>query len=70
MKEKYPSYEIISDIGNEINFKRKGLLKLIKNVIDGKIKTIVIVHKDRLARFGFDLLEWLFGEYNVSLSSR
>ena len=67
MRKKYPSYEIIKDIGSGINFKRKGLLKLIKSVINGNIRTIVIAHKDRLARFGFDLFEWLFKEYNVSL---
>lgn len=67
MQEKYPTYEVITDIGSGINFKRAGLLKLIKRAISGNLKTVVVAHKDRLARFGFELIEWLLNEYNVEL---
>jgi putative resolvase len=59
MKERYPDYELIKDIGSGLNFKRKGLLKLIDYILEGKINEIVIIHKDRLCRFGYDLIEYL-----------
>jgi len=67
MRSIYPSYDIITDIESGINFRRAGFLKLIKRAIDGNLSTVVVAHKDRLVRFGFELLEWLFGEYKVAL---
>ncbi|HAC65038.1 MAG TPA: IS607 family transposase, partial [Cyanothece sp. UBA12306] len=58
IKEKYPSSEIISFIGGGLNFKRKKLLTLLERVMSGTIGTIVVAHKDRLARFGFDWINW------------
>jgi predicted site-specific integrase-resolvase len=64
MEEKYPKYKIISDIGSGINFNRIGLRKIIKYAIDGKIDTVVVAYKDRLTRFGFELIEFLISEYS------
>jgi hypothetical protein len=35
--------------------------------MSGTLKRLVIAHKDRLCRFGFELLEWLFTQYGVVL---
>jgi predicted site-specific integrase-resolvase len=59
--------EIYEDIGSGLNYKRKNFLKLIKEVINGEINSIVIAHKDRLIRFGFDFFEWLCNEYNTKI---
>lgn len=64
MQEKYPTYELIEDIGSGINFNRKGLRKIIKYAINGKINKLVVAYKDRLTRFGFDLIEDLIKEYS------
>lgn len=64
MKKKYPKYEIIEDIGSGINFNRRGLRKIIKLAIDGKINKLVVAYKDRLTRFGFELIEDLVTEYS------
>lgn len=64
MKKKYPDYEIIEDIGSGINFNRKGLRRVIKLAIDGKINKLVIAYKDRLTRFGFELIEDLIKGYS------
>jgi putative resolvase len=64
MKERYPTYEIIEDIGSGINFNRKGLRRIIKLAIEGKIESLVIAYKDRLTRFGFELIEDLIKEYS------
>ena len=56
MKELYPSYEIMYDIGSGLNFKRKNLKKIINLAIANQIDEIVIAYKDRLCRFGYDLI--------------
>ena len=43
---------------------RGGLRKIIYLAIEGKIKQLVIVHKDRLIRFGFDLIQDLIKKYS------
>lgn len=59
MREKYPNAEIIKDIGSGINFKRKGLKAILERAMLGDKLEIVVAHKDRLARFGFDLIRYL-----------
>ncbi len=57
MKNKYPNYEIIQDISSGLNFNRPGLNKIIQMAINKEIEEVVIMYKDRLARFGFELIE-------------
>jgi len=64
LKTKYPTYEVITDIGSGINMKRRGLLKIINNSIKGRVEEIVIVHRDRLCRFGYELIKYLVKEYS------
>lgn len=52
-------FEIISDIGSGINYKRIGLSKLIDKINNNEVEKVVILYKDRLARFGFELIEYL-----------
>lgn len=64
MKKKYPTYRIIKDIGSGINMERKGLKEIIDLAINGKIEEVVIAYKDRLARFGYELIEWIVVKYS------
>ncbi len=64
MKKKYPKYRLIEDIGSGINFNRRGLRKIIKYAIAGRINKVVVANKDRLTRFGFELIEDLVKEYS------
>jgi putative resolvase len=48
--------EWISEIGGGLNFKRPKFIDLVDRIVRGEISTLVIAHKDRLARFGYDLL--------------
>lgn len=57
MQEQFPSAEIISDIGSGINFKRKGLKAILESAMCGDKCTVIVAHRDRLARFGFELIE-------------
>lgn len=51
--------EWIEEVGGGLNFNRKRFLSMIDGVIAGDIGTVVIAHKDRLARFGLPLIEHL-----------
>ena len=64
MTAKYPDYEIITDIGSGINFKRKGLQKIIDYAISGKLEKLVVAYKDRLCRIGFDMIEHILTKYS------
>jgi predicted site-specific integrase-resolvase len=61
MQERYPDAEIVRDIGSGLNFKRKGLRAVLERAIRGDCITLCVAHKDRLCRFGFDLIEWIIG---------
>jgi len=51
--------EWVSEIGDGLNFKRPKFISVVDRIVQGKLKTLVIAHKDRLARFGFDLIQHL-----------
>ena len=57
LKNIYPKYEILYDIGSGINFKRKNLLKIIDYGINNELDELVVTYKDRLCRIGFELIE-------------
>ena len=64
MQSLYPKHEIIKDIGSGINFSRKGLKTILDEAIRGNIKEIVVAHKDRLCRFGFELVNHIITKYS------
>lgn len=64
MSSLYPNATVIQDIGSGINYKRKGLQTLLERLIKGDKFTLVVDHKDRLVRFGFELFEFLFNQNN------
>lgn len=55
----FPEAEILKDIGSGLNFKRKGLRAILERLMRGDQFTLVVACRDRLARFGFELFEWL-----------
>lgn len=50
------SFEIVSDLGSGMNYNKKGLKRLINSILLGEIGRLVITHKDRLLRFGAELI--------------
>jgi len=67
MRVRYPEHEIIKDIGSGLNFKRKGLKALLESANSGNIKEVVVAHKDRLSRFGVDLIRWIIENHGGKL---
>lgn len=59
--------EWIEEIGGGMNFKRAKFLRLFDRIIAGEIACLVIAHKDRLARFGFELLKHLCESHDCKL---
>jgi predicted site-specific integrase-resolvase len=66
------SFEVLQDLGSGLNYGKKGLRKLIKEICSRKVERLVITHKDRLLRFGAELIFSLceqFGAEVVILNS-
>ena len=57
LQENYQKAEVISDIGSGLNFKRKGLNSILERAICGERIKLIVSYRDRLARFGFELIE-------------
>ena len=67
LSSKYESFDIITDIGSGINYNKPGLLKLIEKINKKEVDLIVVLYKDRLLRFGFELVEHFANLNNVKI---
>ena len=63
ISSKYDSFDIITDIGSGINYNKPGLKKLIEKINKKEVDLIIVLYKDRLLRFGFEIVEY-FAELN------
>ena len=59
MRELYPDAEVVTDVAGGLNWQRRGLLSILERLRRGDKFELVVAHRDRLARFGFELIEWL-----------
>jgi excisionase family DNA binding protein len=50
------TFEVIADLGSGMNYHKKGLKRLLDALVEGRIGRVVITHKDRLLRFGAELV--------------
>ena len=66
-KDKYEKYDVISDIGSGINYEKPGLKRLIEMINKKQVDIIVVLYKDRLLRFGFELIENLCDKYGTTI---
>ncbi|MDR3412088.1 MAG: IS607 family transposase [Formivibrio sp.] len=62
LKERCPNHELIKDVASGINWKRPGLLTLLDRALRGGIEELVVLHRDRLCRFAFELVEHILRE--------
>lgn len=60
-------FEVITDIGSGINYNKKGLNQLIDMITNSEVEKIVILYKDRLVRFGYELIENLCNKYGTTI---
>ena len=59
MRELYPDAEIITDVAGGLNWRRQGLRSILERLHRGDKLELVVAYRGRLARFGFELIEWL-----------
>lgn len=64
MVHKFPNHIIIEDIGSGLNLNKRGIRKIIHLAIEGKINELIVAHRDRLTRFGFELIEEIINKYS------
>ncbi len=64
MVHKYTNHIIIEDIGSGLNLNKRGIRKIIHLAIEGKVNELVVAHRDRLTRFGFELIEEIINKYS------
>jgi putative resolvase len=50
------NFQVIQDLGSGMNYQKKGLKTLINMILEAKIARLVLTHKDRLLRFGAELI--------------
>lgn len=50
------TFEVVADLGSGMNYHKKGLKRLLEDIIEGRVSRLVITHKDRLLRFGAELV--------------
>jgi len=61
------TYEIVQDLGSGLNFQKRGLKKLMQMICSGKIDRLILTHKDRLLRFGSELVFGLCEQFGVEV---
>jgi putative resolvase len=60
-------FEVIQDLGSGMNYKKKGLIRLIKLITSYQVERLVLTHKDRLLRFGSDLIFTLCEQFGTEV---
>jgi putative resolvase len=60
-------FEIITDIGSGIHYNKKGLNQLIDMITNSEVEKVVVLYKDRLIRFGYELIENLCNKYGTTI---
>ncbi|MDA8308682.1 MAG: IS607 family transposase [Deltaproteobacteria bacterium] len=61
------TFEIVADLGSGMNYHKKGLKRLLDAIIEGQVGRLVITHKDRLLRFGAELVFAICEAKNVEV---
>jgi excisionase family DNA binding protein len=61
------TFEVIADLGSGMNYHKKGLKRLLTDILNDKIGRLVIAHKDRLLRFGAELIFAICAAKNVEV---
>jgi predicted site-specific integrase-resolvase len=61
------TYEVIQDLGSGMNYRKKGLKRLLEMILNREVKRVVLTHKDRLLRMGAELVFALCEARNVEV---
>jgi len=64
MKNKYPKYTIVEDIGSSLNFNKDGFKKIIDLAVAGKINNLIITDVNVIPKYGYDMLDYLIKKHS------
>lgn len=67
LQSAYPEHSLITDIGSGLNWERKGFTALLDHIHAGDCDEVVVAHKDRLCRFGYEFVEWLAQKHHCTI---
>jgi predicted site-specific integrase-resolvase len=68
MLQQRPGSRVVQDVASGINWKRPGLLSILDDAMQGKIKEVVVYSRDRLSRFAFDIIEWMLNRNHCKVT--
>jgi predicted site-specific integrase-resolvase len=60
-------HEVIADLGSGLNYRKKGLNRLLEMILHKRVRRLVLTHKDRLLRFGSELIFSLCEIQNIEV---
>lgn len=60
-------FSLITDIGSGINYTKPGFKKLLDSITSGEVDKVVILYKDRLLRFGFEIIEFICAKFGTEI---
>lgn len=61
------SFKIIEDVASGLNYNRKGLMELLQMLQSNQVERVILYYKDRLVRFGYELIEQVCRYHNVKI---
>lgn len=67
LKQAYPQHQVVTDVGSGLNWQRKGLRTVLERALRGMVSEVVVMHKDRLCRFGFELIDFVLQQSGAKL---
>jgi putative resolvase len=67
LRQAYPNHEIITEIGSGLNYSRPKFRALLDRVYSGTVAEVCVASRDRLCRYGLELVEFIFSKSNTKL---
>jgi predicted site-specific integrase-resolvase len=67
LREEFPDHEIVKDVGSGLNWKRPGFLSVVDRAMRGDVGQVVVSHRDRLCRFGFEFVKHVLAQSGCSI---
>lgn len=68
LRTRFPDHVVVSDVGSGVNFSRPGLCAILEQCMRGLVSEVVVTYRDRLARIGTELVEFIIARGGAILT--
>ena len=68
LRTRFPDHRVVSDVASGVNFSRRGLRTVLDACLQGTVSEVVVAHRDRLARIGTGLVEYIMHQGGAVLT--